>query len=283
MSTLESAPERQPNIESNPQTLESEVALTKQEIEKFGKLPKKEREKQKDEQLAKLKELQEKLDQAIQEAIKTGDLEEAKRLKEQLENEMRDIEEKFDPSLIRIQELRDAMEREKKNAPWGALTRFLDQIDSVEEFEKIIPILKDSNEDQNVDFYLENLNRWKDPRLPEGFQKKFPLLASRLDTPQKIRIFLRGADFRDVDPMIMGDVFEDIIRKHEVNGEKVVRYRRYRGDKWCDALRIVYHTELQAWTLEEIALGRAASGVSSNDGLFIDFRTKEEREAEGDL
>jgi len=85
-------PERQPNIESNPQTFQDEVALTKQEIKEFQKLPKKEREKQRDEQLAKLKELQEKLDQAIQEAIKTGDLEEAKRLKEQLENELFDLE-----------------------------------------------------------------------------------------------------------------------------------------------------------------------------------------------
>ena len=274
-----STPERQPNT-SDLQTLEMEINLTKQEMEAFRKLPKKEQNKQKKEKLAKLLEIQVKLDQAIQGAIQTGELDEAKKLKEQLENEMRDLEEKFDPNVLRMQELKDAM---KEDAPWGSLTRFLDQINSAEEFEKITPILKEAKQDENIEYYLENLNRWKDPQLPEGFQKKFPLLASRLDTPWKVRIFLRGADFRDVDPMIMGDVFEDIIRKHEVNGEKVVTYRRYRGDKWCDALRIVYHSQLQAWTLTNLALpGHTSAGIHG-DSLVIDWRTKEEREAAGDL
>jgi len=88
-------PERQPNIESNPQTLQNEVALTKQEIEEFQKLPKEEREKQRDEQLAKLKDLQIKLDQAIQEAIRTGDLDEAKKLKDNLKTDIEELESKF--------------------------------------------------------------------------------------------------------------------------------------------------------------------------------------------
>ena len=58
-------PEQQPNI-SNPQTLESEVALTRQEMEEFKKLPKEERDKQRDEQLTKLKDLQEKLKTATE-------------------------------------------------------------------------------------------------------------------------------------------------------------------------------------------------------------------------
>jgi hypothetical protein len=91
MSTLE----QQPNI-SNLQTLEAEVSLTKQELEDFRKLPKKEQEKQKQEKLVKLNDLQNKLDQAIQEAIKTGKLDEAKKLKEQLEKEVHDLEQQID-------------------------------------------------------------------------------------------------------------------------------------------------------------------------------------------
>jgi DNA repair exonuclease SbcCD ATPase subunit len=87
--------ELQPNI-SNLQTLEAEVSLTKQELDDFRKLPKNEQEKLKKDKLAKLSDLQNKLDQAIQEAIKTGNLEEAKKLKEQIEREIQDLEEQID-------------------------------------------------------------------------------------------------------------------------------------------------------------------------------------------
>ena len=90
-----SIPEQQPNT-SSLQTIETELSLTKQEMEEFRKLPKEEQEKQKEEKLAKLKDLQVKLDQSIQDAIKTGKLDEAKRLKEQLEQEVQDLTEKFE-------------------------------------------------------------------------------------------------------------------------------------------------------------------------------------------
>lgn len=69
--------------------------MTKQELEDFKKLPKEEQEKQKQEKLVKLSDLHKKLDQAIQNAIKTGELEEAKKLKEQLEKEIKDLEEQI--------------------------------------------------------------------------------------------------------------------------------------------------------------------------------------------
>jgi len=90
-----STPEQQTNT-SNFQTLESEVALTKQEIEDYKKLPKGEQDKQKQERLAKLFEIQTKLDQTIQGAVQTGELDEARKLKEQLEQEIRDLEEKVE-------------------------------------------------------------------------------------------------------------------------------------------------------------------------------------------
>jgi len=83
--------EQQTNI-SNLQTLETELALSKQEMEEFRKLPKEEQEKQKDEKLAQLNNLNDKLDQLIQEAIQTGDFEEVKRLKEELNYEVNSLE-----------------------------------------------------------------------------------------------------------------------------------------------------------------------------------------------
>lgn len=88
--------EQQLNTESNLQTLQDEVFLTKQELEDFKKLPKEEQEKQKQNKLAKLSELHSKLDESIQEAIKTGDTEEAKKLENQLKREVKDLEQQIE-------------------------------------------------------------------------------------------------------------------------------------------------------------------------------------------
>jgi len=166
-----------------------------------------------------------------------------------------------------------------KDAPWGAGVRFLDSITSLEELEQLKSLGGREHFGDLIDYYEKNLKKWTTPQLPKNFEKLYPLVAGRLDTPEKTRIFLRGADFRQVDPMTMGEVFEDILRRHHQNGEQRVVYRRYRGDEWCDALRIVYHTQLQAWTLSDLLLPEVKSrGVSSIEGLFIDWRTKEERE-----
>ncbi len=86
----------QPNKQSNLQTLEADFSLTKKELEDFKKLPKAEQEKQKKEELSKLRELNDKLDHAIQEAVQTGQLEEAKKLKEQLEKKMQNLEQQIE-------------------------------------------------------------------------------------------------------------------------------------------------------------------------------------------
>ena len=86
----------QQNKEFNLQTLEADFSLAKKELDDFKKLPKEEQEKQKKDKLAKLKILNDKLDQAIQEAIKTGELDEAKKLKEQLEKEIQDLEQQIE-------------------------------------------------------------------------------------------------------------------------------------------------------------------------------------------
>ncbi len=99
-------PESQPNTQSNLQTLEADFSLTKKELEDFKKLSKEEQEKQKQDKLAKLSDLHTKLDQAIQGAIKTGELDEAKELKEQLEKEIKDLEEQ-----VEVTKLPEGLER----------------------------------------------------------------------------------------------------------------------------------------------------------------------------
>ena len=179
----------------------------------------------------------------------------------------------------------------KKGAAWGASIKFLDTVNSVDELEELTPLLKDASRQDSepvdedlLSFYRKCLTRWPDPKLEDWFKKDFPLVSARLDTPQKVRIFLRGAEFRRVSVSTMASVFEDIIKKHEVYGQKVVRYQPYRGNSWCNALRIVYHSEFQARTLTKLMLpGHKSCGCGGNpDCLFIDWRSEEERKAAGE-
>ena len=164
-----------------------------------------------------------------------------------------------------------------------ALGQFLDTLNSLEDFEELAPIVLNWGDwrAEFVPYYRENLRKWGDPKLPDGFQARYPLLARRLDTPQKIRIFLRAADFRQVTPELMGEVMEEILHRHEVLGEQCITYSHYRGDKRCDALRIVYHTQQPAGALHDLVLPGTTCGISSVCGLFIDWRTEAERKAAG--
>jgi hypothetical protein len=100
-------PELQP--ETNLSTLPVEAGLTKAEINKFQKLSLEKQQEQKEKRVAKLLELQNKLEQAINEATKTGNLEEAKMLKKQIEKEIADLEQVVDSGLsiesLKIQHL----------------------------------------------------------------------------------------------------------------------------------------------------------------------------------
>jgi hypothetical protein len=83
-------PELQP--EANLSSLPAEANLTKDELNKFQRLSPQKQQEQKQERLAKLLKLQNKLEQAVNEATKTGNLEEAKKLKEETEKEIRNLE-----------------------------------------------------------------------------------------------------------------------------------------------------------------------------------------------
>ena len=86
--------------ESNLQTPETSANLTAQEISDFKKLPKAEQEKEKQAKLAKLLDLQNKADQAMSEAIKSGDLGKVKEIKAHLDKEMQDLEQQVNATEI---------------------------------------------------------------------------------------------------------------------------------------------------------------------------------------
>ena len=89
-------PEQQLETKSNLESLSTEFSLTKEELENFKKLGKDEQEKQKQDKQAKIQELSDKLDLAIQNAIKTGDLTEARKLKDQFKKEIGDLREQIE-------------------------------------------------------------------------------------------------------------------------------------------------------------------------------------------
>jgi hypothetical protein len=152
--------------------------------------------------------------------------------------------------------------------------RLLDQLNTLEELDAVKPIL--GTYVGIFPFYEGWIKQWPRPALSDEFVAEYPRVSKLLDEQWKVRVFLRAAQFRQVNSMVMGDVFEDILSQRHSGKDRVV-YPRYRGDRWCDALRIVYHTQVQAETLRKILIPDARSfGVSSVEGLFIEWPKTEE-------
>lgn len=112
--------------------------------------------------------------------------------------------------------------------------------------------------------------------MPEDFQDKCPLMSARLDAPQKIRILLRGADFCKVRPIVLGELFEEILYRHEVKGEKIISFEDDLFSERGDAIKILYHTQLQARSVIHLIFPNVHRGHSTELDTYIDFRTKEE-------
>ena len=104
-------PTEQPNTQSTSsqiesqfdgaslQTLEADFSLTKKELNDFKKLPKEEQKKQEQSTVKKLSDLNDKLDILIQEAIASSseeDEKKAKKLANQLEQEVKDLEQQIE-------------------------------------------------------------------------------------------------------------------------------------------------------------------------------------------
>lgn len=162
-----------------------------------------------------------------------------------------------------------------------ALIQLLDSINSANDLEGLRLAICQVNPNNDLgkvlDLYERALARWSNPQLPMGFQEKCPLLASRLDTPQKIRILLREADWRNLDPLLFGKVLENIIRQHEKKGKSQVSfyYKNVRG-QWRTALEAMRPTEI--WSLlalQSILWGMTEIGRSTKEVLFVGFASQE--------
>ena len=152
--------------------------------------------------------------------------------------------------------LTQKFEEALKDTTWGATIMFLDTLNSVEELDEIKPAMLASEYAESEPFYRDCLTRWVNPELSDEFKKRFPLLTARLDAPQKVRIFMRAARFRGVSVDFMGKVFEEVVRKREEEKLEKITYPIdvARGTEKGDALRIVYHTQIQAWTFNRLVL-----------------------------
>ena len=184
----------------------------------------------------------------------------------------------------RVLELQKILKRDR---PWSALIEFLDSVGSLGELEALDPVLIAAGKKDLSQHCREGLTKWENPQLSESFREECPLLAARLDTPQKIRIFLRGANSLQVDPLFMGKVLEDILTRHEVRGEKKVAYPNGGDDPQrkalAKALTIVYLThQPAAWSLVHLALPGVVSAGVTSEGLYVDWRTREEMKAVGE-
>jgi len=180
---------------------------------------------------------------------------------------------------------------------WNSWANLLDSVNTLDELEVIEDYVRKYHPEKNnhlLDYYREILNKWPDPQLSYDFKYIFSLTAQRLDTPQKIRIFLRGAEFCGADPEFLAWVVEPIIFSHEVNGNKVinVKLNPFPRDLWvhrpknkrCFILSILSRcTQLQAWTLLYLLFpGIQLRLLDGHDNVIFDWRTKEEREAAND-
>ena len=94
----------QPNKQSNLESIESDFSLTKNELGDFKRLPKPEQEKLKKSKLTELQEMSNKLDIAFQEAVRTGKLDEAQKLRKQLEKEIVDLKQQIEITRIELPE-----------------------------------------------------------------------------------------------------------------------------------------------------------------------------------
>lgn len=156
----------------------------------------------------------------------------------------------------------------------------LDELDTVEEFKVAEPILEVTRFANLIEFYRENLARWSDPRLPDYFQAKYPLLCAKLDTRPKIRVFLRGADFMPEELRYFADVFEDLLRQREEEGKVRVEYSFKYPNEDTAALRSFYFTQSQVTTLFELVFPGYIRRGYNGSRVYLDWRTSEEEKAQ---
>ena len=195
-------------------------------------------------------------------------------------------EEQFQLTPERIEELAASLREDTG----GIDLHFLDSINSAEELEQIRTYIEENNININtglLDRCAENLEKWPDPESElgyESFKKDFPLTADKLNTPQKIRIFLRFVDFcrcpdlrhlAYISPYQVARITERILHEHEVIGKDYVEFEHSKFP-WEAQIpeKLAYFTQGQAWVAQDLLFpGKTRSGSDGN--LFIDWRKQE--------
>lgn len=165
-----------------------------------------------------------------------------------------------------------------------SVTKFLDSLNSLAELTEVAHILISHGKTEALAYCRENLQRWPEPQLPAGFADKYPLVTAKLDTPPKIRVFLRAAFVRKIEVLLLGEVFEEIIRRHEVEGEQYITYKQASNgsDNRSHAIRMIYHTEWPYHQLSYLLLpDHRRAGNSTKVGVYIDWRSDDEIQESG--
>lgn len=133
------------------------------------------------------------------------------------------------------------------------------------------------------DTYRHWLKKWERPEeaLPKGLREYHPLLSRKLDTPEKVRMLLRFAEFCDhrLDNIsLIAWILEDIIRDHEVCGAKILEFRKPDFYTQCDRLEryriteiFTYYTQIQASALRRLMFPDLQSSGVHGTTLWLDW------------
>ncbi|MBU4421738.1 hypothetical protein KKB41_02120 [Patescibacteria group bacterium] len=122
--------------------------------------------------------------------------------------------------------------------------------------------------------------------LPTGFRSKYPLVYEKLDSPEKVSIFLQAAEHCEVQPMELAFIAEKIIEDHETRGldyvtlEDEKRRGVYENPRLSGVKEVLsYYTSSRAEAIRELLFpGLKNSGFKK--GFFFDWRNRDNNEGE---
>jgi len=161
--------EQQPNI-SNLESDKSAALFSQDDLKKFRKLPKKEQKKQQEYRLKKLEELQNNFRKAVEEATKTGKVEEAQKLKVAFDKNAEELKQLIETPIISTEYVyKDEKGKEKKETI---------KIDFEKEIEDFSVFYKNHNieipanfAEQMQDIWEKNIDAITEKIEKKGFNK----------------------------------------------------------------------------------------------------------------
>lgn len=180
----------------------------------------------------------------------------------------------------RVIELNKALEKRSSGQDHWALDGFLASaygIDELEDMKKYLEGHKIEYNKKVFDAIRKTIGIYEDfeNKFPNFFEVHYPLLAPKLDTPQKRQIFLRAAHLHCGEHDLVGQVcelaniVEEILKTHEVDGKNYIE---------IDCTRKLYmlsiHRQLTQLIFPNIKMFGAQT-VGKNYTAFFDWREEE--------